>query len=230
MYISASQIKAARAILGWLQDDLAKASGLAVTTIRSLETGHLSPRSLKEVHRALENAGIEFLEGEGVKRRDDQITILKGPESCNKFFEDLLRTTVNKGDEIACIMKSPNFMMESLGAANGENHDRLEALAQNATVKCLFSEIPATPFYLPPFQFRVTSGHCISPASFYVYGGKYAAVHQSMRSGVFFIIHDRVKDAAEFRSYFQLLWDNMSGPLNEQITNYQRKSKIVGRI
>jgi len=42
--INARQIKAARALLDWSQENLASASGLSIATIRKIESGHISPR------------------------------------------------------------------------------------------------------------------------------------------------------------------------------------------
>jgi transcriptional regulator with XRE-family HTH domain len=42
--INARQIKAARALLDWSQEDLANTSGLSIATIRKIESGHISPR------------------------------------------------------------------------------------------------------------------------------------------------------------------------------------------
>lgn len=79
-----SQIKAARALLGWSQPALAKASGLSLPTIVRMESllgpGRSSAANVEAVQRALESAGVVFLEedvtadtGPGVrlKRRRD---------------------------------------------------------------------------------------------------------------------------------------------------------------
>lgn len=62
--ISSSQIKAARAMLGWSALDLAEASGIGPATIRRYEVQKGIPsantRVLKELMSALEREGIEF--------------------------------------------------------------------------------------------------------------------------------------------------------------------------
>jgi predicted transcriptional regulator len=73
--ISGRQLKAARALVGWEQTDLAKKSGVAVSTIRRMESfqGEVGARTstLSLVEKALEKAGIEFLNSEspGVRLR-----------------------------------------------------------------------------------------------------------------------------------------------------------------
>jgi transcriptional regulator with XRE-family HTH domain len=73
----AYQIKAARALLGWNQDDLANASGVGISTIRRME-GKAGPirgnaGSVRKVQTALEGAGVHFINptdgGIGVQTR-----------------------------------------------------------------------------------------------------------------------------------------------------------------
>lgn len=77
--ISIRQVKAARALLGWSQDDLAKASGVSIPTVARLEAqdgaigGRQSTATALVV--ALEAAGVVFLpengNGPGVALRKD---------------------------------------------------------------------------------------------------------------------------------------------------------------
>ena len=58
------QLRAARAMLGWTQDDLAKYSGVAISTIRRMEalaTFTCTVPVMQKVQYSLEKAGIEFL-------------------------------------------------------------------------------------------------------------------------------------------------------------------------
>jgi transcriptional regulator with XRE-family HTH domain len=60
--ISAAQLRAARAILNWSQEEMATISGLSIGTIRKLEVGNLSPREQTghALRTTFEKAGIEF--------------------------------------------------------------------------------------------------------------------------------------------------------------------------
>lgn len=63
MLITAEQCRAARALLGWSQDDLASQSTVAKPTIAGFESGRRQPypRTLADLRRALEAAGVTFL-------------------------------------------------------------------------------------------------------------------------------------------------------------------------
>ena len=65
--ISATQLRAARTLIGWSQKDLAGASGLSLPTIQRMETlgpHRSSAGNVEKVQRALEAAGIEFIDGD----------------------------------------------------------------------------------------------------------------------------------------------------------------------
>ena len=76
MLVISRQIKAARALLGWEQYDLALRAGLAISTIRRLEgldrqiEAHFE--TVEKIRRAFEEGGVEFLgyPGPGVKMRN----------------------------------------------------------------------------------------------------------------------------------------------------------------
>ena len=72
--MTSAQIRAARALLGWSQTELAKAAGLSRPTIdRAERTGAVSDDALATMRKAMEKAGVIFQdengEGPGVRLR-----------------------------------------------------------------------------------------------------------------------------------------------------------------
>ncbi len=75
--VSTRQIKAARAMLAWSQEDLARESGVSYPTIARLESedGEIGGRAstATKIQAALESAGVEFIAenggGAGVRLR-----------------------------------------------------------------------------------------------------------------------------------------------------------------
>src|SRR5437879_7422781 len=73
------QLRAARALLGWSQTELASRAGLSLPTVKRVEGGfgpNVSEEARSKLQRALEAAGLEFLEengaGMGVRFRKQQ--------------------------------------------------------------------------------------------------------------------------------------------------------------
>ena len=67
--IEPAQIRAARALLGWRQGDLSRASGLGTATIYRIEkassgsTGYVS--TLSRIQATFETAGVLFIDDDG---------------------------------------------------------------------------------------------------------------------------------------------------------------------
>jgi len=65
--ITARQIRAARALLGWSQQQLADKAIISINAMARLERGKVDPRisTVVAVQKALTKAGIEFISGGG---------------------------------------------------------------------------------------------------------------------------------------------------------------------
>lgn len=65
MSFTPAQCRAARALVGWSQDQLASVSKVAKATIANFELGNREPyqRTLDDIREALEGAGVEFTNG-----------------------------------------------------------------------------------------------------------------------------------------------------------------------
>jgi transcriptional regulator with XRE-family HTH domain len=76
MSFTAAQCRAARALIGWSQADLADAAGVTTKTVSDFERGERTPygRTLADIGAALELARIEFTNGgnPGVRVRGDK--------------------------------------------------------------------------------------------------------------------------------------------------------------
>ena len=76
--ITGAQVRAAKALIGWSGNDLARKAGIGLSTIRRIEgcDGLLEAASIKTlqaIQKALELGGVEFIgspeEGPGVRLR-----------------------------------------------------------------------------------------------------------------------------------------------------------------
>jgi predicted transcriptional regulator len=78
--ITPAQCRAARGLIGWSQQELARKAQVGVVTIHQLEAGTSEPRhsTVDVIRRAFERAGVEFIDenggGPGVRLRKGQRT------------------------------------------------------------------------------------------------------------------------------------------------------------
>jgi outer membrane receptor for Fe3+-dicitrate len=67
--LTSAQIRAARALIRWRAEDLARHSSVSVTTVRRAELmpskTALTRANDQAIRRALEQAGVEFIDAEG---------------------------------------------------------------------------------------------------------------------------------------------------------------------
>jgi transcriptional regulator with XRE-family HTH domain len=65
--MSTHQCRAARALLGWSQEKLAREAHVGVVTVRTFEAGRTQPvpATLKAMRDALAAAGVEFIPANG---------------------------------------------------------------------------------------------------------------------------------------------------------------------
>ncbi len=77
--ITVAQLRAARALIGWSQPELAERSGVGIATVRRMEGARGLPKTTAEnvwkVQQALEDAGVVFIDqneegGPGVRLKD----------------------------------------------------------------------------------------------------------------------------------------------------------------
>jgi len=67
--ITARQIRAARALLGWSQQTLADKAVVSLNAVTRLERGEVDPRfsTVMAVQKAITKAGVEFISEDGKK-------------------------------------------------------------------------------------------------------------------------------------------------------------------
>lgn len=209
--IGARQIKAARALLDWSQDDLAQQTGLAVTTIRNLEAG-FAPRGTTAgmICQAIENAGLEFIDREGVRRRMDEVEIYQDADSSDSLFDDMLQTAKKQGGQILCAVQSQEMLMMSCGAHGNDRAARMQRLLTHADFMCLLPEGAKLAISTPQVQFRALAKPNIGPVSYFVYGGKHAIILAEGKDSFRFVVFKSPGLAHSYRAHFLMLWEKAS--------------------
>ncbi len=83
--VNAAQVRAARALLNWSQDDLANRANVSARTLNYLEKGmrHPQKQTLRDIERAFTEAGIEFLAS-----ADGTVGVLLRGEGSNRDPQD----------------------------------------------------------------------------------------------------------------------------------------------
>lgn len=227
--ISLSQIKAARALLGWTQDELAKAAGLSLPSINNLERGLYSPRpeTYQAIVRALEEGGIEFLLDNGLrlKRGDHSIINFTGPHFLRDLDHDILSVLENDGQEIVGCTYDDRKWMEYGAVSN--------PMYVEARAKICWRErflIPQTAHYItsPPQSYRTLPPQFFGTMNYEIYGNRLALIEfDAMR--VTLIKNDRI--AMMFLKQFDMMWSSAKPFTAAQIKKIEKLdfSKKAGK-
>jgi len=206
--ISARQIKAARALLDWSQEQLAEACGLSVATIRKLEAGNISPRGStnKQIRHAFQKAGLEFIEPGGVRHRPQEITILEGDEGTQIFYDDVYDYANKVGGDIIVVCSNPDAIY--LKGDYKEMHiKRMCAAMPKFAVKCLITDKKISTPAAAYCEYAYMPNNFFASIPFYVYGNK-SSFRITTKEGLQRIIVIESGELAEaFYQQFNSLWE-----------------------
>ncbi len=217
--LKAPQIKAARALIDWSQEDLANASGISVGTVRKLELGNISPRGKTNqyIRQAFEAEGLEFLEPVGVRQRPEEVMIFRGKEGLMDFYDDVYLTAKKKGGEIVIACPNPNAFYadpksvykDLLQEYRDRHIVRMASLKDKITIKCLYTE-DAGPLQTSSYaEYRWLSKHYVNSVPFYVYDDKYAVCIADANSHSKIVVLRSRSVADAFRLQFYSMWDDL---------------------
>ena len=207
--ISSHQIKAARALLDWSQEDLSKLVDISLPTLRNIEKGgDTKQESLKRIKAVFEENGIEFVIDDGVKRRSSAMTTLQGQQGYWDFYDDVYETVKKLGSEILVANVDEREFDKWLGKRWETQKNRMIELSQskNFNLKILVKEGDRH-FTVPEYaEYRWTPKDRFSEIPFYVYGRKLAIILFEPKNVSIYII-DNPKISEAYKKQFNVIWD-----------------------
>lgn len=208
--ITAKQIRAARGLLDWSQETLAEKSGISATTIRKIESGCISPRiaTTGGIQKALEDAGIDFTEQNGVKEHPEEMLCYQGVEEAKHFYDDVYQAVMDAKSGIVFVCRNPNDMPLLVGHEFWDRHiERMAAIKAIAPVKCIITEnmetLPSTAYC----EYRTIPKAYVDSVPFYVYDDKYALILSQAKPSPKIVVFQSKVVADAFRNQFNSMWD-----------------------
>jgi transcriptional regulator with XRE-family HTH domain len=218
--ISLSQIKAARALLGWTQETLAQAAGLSLPSINNLERGLYSPRpeTLAAIVVAFESAGIEFTPQNGLRQRqaDHDCLTLTGPTFIRDLDRDILDCLKEPTDEIIGVTCDDRKWMDFAGYTNPIYVDAREKIRWRE--RFLIAD-DATFITSPPAAYRTLPKTFFGAMNYEIYANRLALIEwEAMR--VTLIKNAQIADL--FRRPFDLLWQQAKPFSPKQLKKIER--------
>ena len=201
------QIRAARALLNWSQAQLARAAGMATSSIKNIESESSSARkeTLAQIHDAFDLNGIEFTHGTGVRLKNDIVAVYDGKRATTALLDSIyahVQTSIER--EVCIIGLDEAFSVETDGAQVLANH--IERLTKAGIRERILICEGDTRFLNGPECYRwLPRQYFTRNAPIYIFGDR-IAIHSGSLKRRTIIIESRAL-AQHMRMVFTLLWD-----------------------
>lgn len=206
------QIRAARAIIGWSQSDLAEHADLSQTGIARIENGTNQPNSttLEKIRTAFDKADVEFIDETGVKKRTGEVKTLRGRTGFREFMNDVYEVVNKEGGEICLYNAKPENWYKFLGEEWYSMHsDRMEEIKDKYTFKVSVNEGEELLIGSKFVEYRWFPKEIFNEQSFYAYGSKLAFLKFG-EDTVEVTILKNLEFAQGFKALFNIAWKNVS--------------------
>ncbi len=198
------QIRAARALIGWSQGDLASRSDLSQTGIARIENGSNQPNSntIEKITAAFEGEGIVFILG-GVQKVQDTLTIIEGENSLRKLQDDIYHTLdLTKGEVLL-------LGIDEISPDEGEDYEytnmHIERLKKSGISERILVKEGESKFIAPLSWYRTIPEKYFSPHTVFIYDTKIALTLRDPHNKV--LLLDNKFFADSMKSFFNMLWD-----------------------
>lgn len=175
------QIRAARALIGWSQGELADQSGLSQTGIARIENGTNHPNSstIKKITKAFDDFDVEFIDETGVKKRSNEIRKFRGKTGLIQFMDDVYESAKNVGGKMSFYNVKPGNWIDVLGEEWWNFHvERMSKLNEKTDVRILVPEgnLNFISKGYAEYKWFPANFDLSNKKTMYIYGGKLAFV------------------------------------------------------
>lgn len=211
MEITVAQIRAARALLDWTQDDLATNSGLSKASIQNYENGKTEPNStsLNKIVKAFADNGIEFLD-DGVRLYTKPFKIYEGQEEFMDFMWDVYNTVKDTGGEIVVSNVDERDFIKYQGDGAQAYMDAM-ATVKDLRFRILIEENDYNFVGSEYAKYKWVSSDEFGEIPFYIYGNKKADIVFADGTVKVFVTNN--KDiATHYRRTFDSQWKRAKLP------------------
>ena len=212
MSISPRQIKAARALLDWSQDDLSEKCGISSQSIRSIEKEQTQPKqaTLETIAHILDKAGVQVLPNDGVSIKGINTYRYYGTDGFRTFFDEVYEVAKNEGGDIVLYNTNPEKWRDLHGEEWMQTHiKRMDECKDNFTFRATVQEDTSLYVGSRYGQYRWIPEKYYYEQSFYVYGDRLALLDFSDKTINIMVIKSK-SFSDSFRNIFNVVWETVA--------------------
>jgi transcriptional regulator with XRE-family HTH domain len=211
--ITTAQIRGARGILNWSQGDLSDRTDISATSIGSIENGLTQPResTLTLIQKAFEDAGIEFLPNDGIRKKSGLINFFRGEKGFADFYDDVYHTALSlKGEATFLVNNVDEEIFLKWGKDFFKPHSERMSKLSGIKYKILVQD-GDTNFAASSYaEYRWLPKEFFSTVPFYVYGDKLAVILFEVEPTVLVFEYTLISEA--YRKQFEAMWEISQPP------------------
>lgn len=218
MIITAAQLRAARGLVDWTRNELAKAANISPETVKNIEHGIFRPQeeTAERIVNTFKAHGVEFIENEGVCLRKDAVVRYEGTEGFKRFMDDVYEEaqqsySTKSGDKpIYAASVSDVGFIKYLGDYFNFHIRRMNQLP-DLKMRILHKERPTS---VTPEEkrgegyreYRLRSQNDTANVPFYVYGDKLAVLIFEGDQPPQIVVILSALVAKAYREQFEAMW------------------------
>ena len=202
--ISVDQLRAARSLLNWSQAELSKKSGYALATINNIERGQYQAHSatLDNIIQTFEEAGIQFIDGPGVRIQtaNFRIKYYEGSDALTYLFKKIVAALEKGGDLYICGLDEKKLKAE---AANDMQFLQ-RSLKSNVNVRILTNKSLSSGLTFQNFKKKIVPD-TVPLSPFFIYRERVAFVLLENPIHVTIIYNDQL--SSKHKAQFDYIWN-----------------------
>lgn len=207
--ISSTQALLARTLLKLSQKEVAAKIGIAHSTLSNIENGESDPPAsrLQQLQTFYEDQGIEFIDSDGIRRRQMNVRHYDGVEGFRAFMDDVYETVKQYGGEMCLFNTQPSLWTKHLGKDWYAMHNkRMTELGDRIKVRIAIREGDQS-FILDCAEYKWLPKDKWKDRMYYTYGPKLAFLHFE-DSNIHIIVFNEGELADSFRVLYDIAWEH----------------------
>lgn len=212
MTISTAQIRGARGLLNWSQQDLSERTDISATSIGSIENGISTPResTLTAIRKAFEDAGIEFLPNDGVRFVRGDVRVIRGKQGFIEFFDNVYNSLKDLDSAEVLVSNVEEDKFIKLAGSTAEGHMQRMSALKNVRYKVLLREGDTNFLASTYAEYKWLPRDYFYSVPFYAFGDKLAIILFDVEPVI--IIHNFPAITEAFKVQFKAMWESALAP------------------
>ena len=194
-------------LVEWEAETLAKLAGLSRNAILQIERGEFRarPSTSEKITRVFADAGIEFIENEGIRRRPEGIEIFEGHERFHAFTDYVYQYLKDNGGDV-CVSASDERLFNKYRKEPEQYRRNMKTLVEGGKVRVRILADESN-FNSVFADMRKLKSQSAAPTSFYAFGLNLALISFAHQSPPYVVLFRNSPFAAAFRQSFEAAWD-----------------------